>query len=168
MTAPRLLVTGSRDWIDAPTLEHASDWAAGTVLRCDRLTLVHGAAPGADTLADAWARRNEHDVDDHPASRYGHPLTRNTAMVALGADLCLAFVMPGARGTWHCAVAANAAGIPVRIVTAPAVTDQLAAARRTGREVLAKGKAMTDRDRELAAVLLNVSTAHLGLFGGAL
>jgi hypothetical protein len=36
-------------------------------------------------------------------------------MVALGADICLAFPGPGSIGTWHCIKAAANAGIPVRI-----------------------------------------------------
>ena len=40
---------------------------------------------------------------------------RNQEMVDLGADLCVAFIQVGAmnKGTWHCATAARAAGIPV-------------------------------------------------------
>jgi hypothetical protein len=36
-------------------------------------------------------------------------------MVGLGADLCLAFPLPGSTGTPHCVGLARAAGIPVRV-----------------------------------------------------
>lgn len=40
---------------------------------------------------------------------------RNEAMVAAGADLCLAFIDNGSRGATHCANTAQAAGIPTLI-----------------------------------------------------
>lgn len=51
--------------------------------------------------------------------RYGKPnfscagLVRNQLMVDLGADICLAFPLPGSRGTWDCMGRAEAAGIKV-------------------------------------------------------
>lgn len=50
----------------------------------------------------------------------GAGFARNAEMVALGADLCVAFYKQGAgnKGTDHCASLAGKAGIPVRRVTA--------------------------------------------------
>lgn len=42
---------------------------------------------------------------------------RNALMVSLGADECLAFPMPGSRGTANCMRLARQAGIPVRRCT---------------------------------------------------
>ena len=108
----RILVTGSRDWTDRELLERhllLQSAGKGTVL-------VHGACPtGADRLADEITYSWPWTVERHPAEWYMHgkaagPL-RNQAMVDLGADVCIAFLLPGSRGTVDCAARAEAAGI---------------------------------------------------------
>lgn len=117
----RILVTGSRNWTDRDAI-----WAAirAAGLRAEvhpqETTVVHGAAPGADTLAADVAREFGCDVEAHPADWETHgkaagPI-RNAAMVALGADVCLAFLHGSSRGTRNCMALAEKAGIPV-IVT---------------------------------------------------
>ena len=81
------------------------------------VTVVHGDAPGADTLAKQVAEEYGMQVEAHPADWRKHgkaagPL-RNQRMVALGADICLAFPEPGSRGTLDCMRRAEAAGIGV-------------------------------------------------------
>jgi hypothetical protein len=66
LTGPRVLVTGSRDWLDIKLLRNALDrvraesWA---------ITLVHGACPrGADAMADLWGRQTLGvEIERHPA-----------------------------------------------------------------------------------------------------
>lgn len=58
-------------------------------------------------------------VERHPAEWDKHgkaagPI-RNQKMVDLGATVCLAFPLPGSRGTAHCMSAARKASIPVWI-----------------------------------------------------
>lgn len=104
----RVLITGSRDWVDEATIRDAlqAEWETGAVL-------VHGACPsGADSIADRlWTGA----IEPHPAewSRYGRragPI-RNAAMVARGADVCLAFIRRNSRGACHLANLAEQAGI---------------------------------------------------------
>jgi YspA, cpYpsA-related SLOG family len=117
----RVLVTGSRDWWD---------WEAvfGTLADLARehhgqVVVVHGAAhSGADHFADMAARSLGLTPEPHPAdwathNRRAGPI-RNAEMVALGADLCLAFIRNGSRGATHCAGLAEKAGIPVKRYTA--------------------------------------------------
>ena len=124
----RVLVTGSRDWSDREAI--ASELAAVVGASGTGVTLVHGACPtGADAIADeVWARAGL-PVERHPADwsrgRKAGP-ERNAAMVALGADLCLAFIgdctsprctRPDghpSHGATGCAALAEAAGIPTR------------------------------------------------------
>lgn len=133
MTNHRVIVTGSRSWPDEQAV-----WRALGFFVCeqcpdgDTVTVVHGGCPtGADHYASTWcALPMGDDVDvvaleeRHPADwdRYGKaagPL-RNREMVDLGAELVLAFPLPGprslSRGTWDCIDAAAAHGIPVEII----------------------------------------------------
>lgn len=107
------------------------------------MVVVHGKCPtGADEIADMWCIRAELilgyqvTVERYPADwqrtcdgrctharrfKNGKPWCpsagplRNQYMVNLGADECLAFPLPGSRGTWDCVRRARAAGIPVVI-----------------------------------------------------
>lgn len=116
----RVLVTGSRLWDDKATILMALGAQLG--LTRGTLTVVHGGAAGADTIADRWAVQARRAgkpviVETHPAdwNFYGRAagLIRNQEMVDLGADVCLAFPLGASRGTRHCMKAAADARIPV-------------------------------------------------------
>jgi len=147
----RILMTGSLEWTDTQVASDALDAALillGSVSAGS--TLVHGAAKGADKLVAAAATRQGFATEAHPAEWSKHTAAcpdwdldrdnngrvtcmlagprRNAEMVALGADLVLAFpthgyaLAPGetrkntSRGTWDCAEAAKNAGLPVLVV----------------------------------------------------
>ncbi len=119
----RVLVTGSRDWVDQTTIWGALDDA---LREHHDVTVVHGACPsGADAIARDWTRHayraSELGVmreEEHPADwrQFGKQagFRRNAEMVALGADLCLAFIKNGSRGATHTADLAEKAGITVK------------------------------------------------------
>lgn len=112
----RLLVTGSRDYADAAAVRSGLDQAQ-RFLKDREVTLVHGAARGADALAAAEAERRGWVLEAHPAdwTRHGKmagPM-RNNAMVAAGADLVIAFPQGESRGTRGCMKVAGEAGIPI-------------------------------------------------------
>jgi hypothetical protein len=119
----RILVTGSRDWLDIHAVEralleyHPVD-SQGFDLP-DKPTLVHGDCPrGADRMAKIAAKFLGWKLEPHPANwetlgkRAG--FVRNAEMVELGADVCLAFIRNGSKGATHTAELAEKAGIPVR------------------------------------------------------
>ncbi|MBF6326499.1 DUF2493 domain-containing protein [Nocardia cyriacigeorgica] len=116
----RLLVTGSRDWVDRQTIRDALA-QAWRDLQPGPIVLVHGAARGADSIAaDIWTSGGL-PVEAHPADWDTHGrkagVLRNQVMVDAGADLCLAFPFPLGRsiGTWDCIRRAKAAGIHVKV-----------------------------------------------------
>lgn len=123
----RVLVTGSRQWPRerAVVVRDAIAAVAG-----DRepalVTVVHGACQnregrllGADRWADLTAERLGYCVERYPAAwrELGRAagMIRNRAMVALGADVCLAFPLGRSPGTRGCVREAERAGIPVRV-----------------------------------------------------
>lgn len=111
----RVLVTGSRDWDDADVI-HADLWAYQHLH--DVVVLVHGACPtGADAIAAAFWDDMELLAEPHPADweRYGKRagFLRNAQMVALGADLCYAYIKNNSRGASMTARLAEKAGILV-------------------------------------------------------
>lgn len=137
----RLLVTGSRHWTDHATLVAELD-RARTELGDDTI-LVHGDARGVDRLAaHLWHCTWDLPAEDYPADWYGPcretcspnhrrarfaggrkmcpaaGMYRNADMVALGADLCLAFILDKSAGASGCARLARKAGIPVRMFAA--------------------------------------------------
>ena len=116
--ARRVLVTGSRTWTAEAVIADAlrEQWAAGTVL-------VSGACPrGADAIAErlwaTWGGPVERHSADWGTGR-GAGMARNAAMIALGADVCLAFIRDGSPGASHAAQLAGLAGIPVRRYSHP-------------------------------------------------
>lgn len=123
----RILVTGSREFDDYATICTEIGRVMTRLIAADgpypRVVVVHGAARGADKLAEQAARAFGMATEAHPADWEAHGKSagfrRNAEMVALGADLALAFYKQGAgnKGTDHCARLAEKAGIPVRRIT---------------------------------------------------
>jgi len=116
----RVLVTGSRDWVARTTIWNALH--SELIQFPDGIIVVHGAARGADDIADRWAWGMRQagwpvSVEAHPADWNTHGkragVVRHQEMVNLGADVCHAFPLGDSVGTRHCMARALAAGIPV-------------------------------------------------------
>lgn len=106
----RLLVTGSRVCLpgDVPFVRAMLDKVVKVPVRMGApVVVVQGQCPhgGVDLVAEQWCNDNGFVSEPRPANwlmgKQAGPL-RNIAMVADGADVCLAFPGPGSRGTWHC------------------------------------------------------------------
>lgn len=127
----RILVTGSRGWLDWEMVYGELDKRAA-LHGYAGLVIVHGACRnGPDRYAQNWvAERRALGVTDepHPADwpRHGNRagMIRNAAMVRAGADLCVAFIRDGSPGASMTARLAERAGITtVRYVYAPDTVD---------------------------------------------
>jgi hypothetical protein len=110
----RVLITGSRTWRDYSVVEAAilDQVASGQAV------IIHGACPtGADRIAQQVCEEYGLHVEAHPADwdadGRAAGMLRNTKMVDLGADICLAFPEGRSPGTRDTMRKATAAGIPV-------------------------------------------------------
>lgn len=140
----RILMTGSREYRDA---SEATDALARVLtalhVSSSEAVLVHGAAPGADTVLAGAVAALGMVTEAHPAQWGVHEgcscrdhsgrcgfagFRRNAHMLSLGADFCLGFPLhpeklpPGAptkntsRGTWNMLRKAANAGVPTYAV----------------------------------------------------
>ncbi len=86
------------------------------------VAVVHGGAPGLDSLVDALGRSMGMQVEVHRADWNTHGkaagVLRNQKMVELGADMLFAYPLPDGRGTQDCIARAVAAGIPTLVYDA--------------------------------------------------
>lgn len=122
----KVLVTGSRDWPDKHAVWNALEGALADAEACGvrYMTVIHGAARGADSHAHEWCMfPHAGDVtviaEEHPADWccYGEAAgpIRNREMIARKPDLCLAFIKDMSRGASGCMADAAAAGIKTRV-----------------------------------------------------
>jgi hypothetical protein len=120
----RILVTGTRLWTDSTAIWRALSYVC-VKLGQRPVVLVHGAAWGADTIADSiwhgwhlawpeWFLPPERHPADWDAHGKAAGFIRNQKMVSLGADFCAVFALAYESGTGHCARAARKAGIPTQ------------------------------------------------------
>ncbi|MFF1776978.1 SLOG family protein [Streptomyces virginiae] len=120
----KILVTGSRDWEDAATVERAIFHALYETKTAHRESvLIHGACPtGADAQAARYATAMGMHVLAVPAQwdRWGKSAgyIRNGEMIDLDPDVCLAFIRSRSRGASMTADLAEKAGIETRRVLA--------------------------------------------------
>lgn len=116
----KLLITGSRTWNDVGAIKAA-------ILDAKPDIIVHGGAPGADTLAGFIAKTHQIDYRVYPAKWKLHgkaagPI-RNRHMLKSEhrsdepIDLCLAFPVRGSIGTLDMMKCCEQAGIKVVVDT---------------------------------------------------
>lgn len=121
----RILVCGGRDYADYSRVREVLDELATKHSKYYKqndnwlpsdITIIHGGAKGADSLADQWAVVNWADLRVYEADWETHGRSagpkRNQRMLEEGMPhLVVAF--PGGRGTAHMMKIAREAGVPV-------------------------------------------------------
>jgi hypothetical protein len=118
----RVLVTGSRDWVNNIVIAAEMQRVTEAVKRVSgtKHTLIVGDCPtGADKQAREIAEAMGWDVRmvvakwDEFGKKAG--FIRNLAMVRMRPDICLAFIKHRSKGATMTARLAHSHGIPVRI-----------------------------------------------------
>lgn len=110
----KILVCGGRDFSDLKHMFSVLDYIhAKYKITC----VVNGGAPGADSLACAWATRNNvaesvHRADWDMHGKRAGPI-RNQLMLELHPDIVAVIAFPGGAGTKDMTDRARAAGFPV-------------------------------------------------------
>lgn len=112
----RILVCGGRDYADKQKVYKVLDQARDTF---KDVTIIQGAAKGADSLADSWAADRGVRSDSFPADwkRYGKRsgYLRNVQMLNEGKpDIVVAF--PGGAGTQMMINLAKSANVAVVMI----------------------------------------------------
>lgn len=123
----RVIFTGSRKWADVPMVD-----AIVKSLHADDV-VIHGGCGGLDTIVDVLAKARGLTVEVHLAKWTVHgadagPI-RNSAMLATGADRCIAFPLPDSKGTWDMVRKCKEAGVPVTICEVLAMSQETPAFR---------------------------------------
>ena len=118
----RVLFTGSRKFEKDQVVIEILEGLVRKAGFPQQITVVHGGAPGLDSVAGVLARHMGMKVEVHYADWQKHgkaagPI-RNQAMVGLGADLIIAYPLPGGRGTQDCIERGVRAGIPTIVYDA--------------------------------------------------
>lgn len=114
----RILITGDRHWNDEQLIRN---WLSACS-QFTSVTIVHGGARGADTIADKVAKELGYATACYPAdwARYGRAAgpIRNAQMLDSHPDLVLAFHpdLSRSRGTKNCVEEARRRGIVTIVV----------------------------------------------------
>jgi len=119
----KILVTGDRNWDDLVTVVEAFEKLLEEFdLHPQDITLIHGAATGADTIADIVGNELGMDVRPYPArwSKYGRAAgpIRNKEMLDENPDIKLALAfhsdLERSKGTRDMIIRLKRAGIEYR------------------------------------------------------
>jgi hypothetical protein len=108
-----VMLTGGREWTDRDKIRAVLGRIPNGPHR-----LLHGDAPGADTIGASVAKELGWEVRSFPINRKrakSEGPARNQLMVDQGPDLVVAFPSPNSRGTWDAVRRARARKIPVEI-----------------------------------------------------
>ena len=110
----RVLVCGSRHFNNRALLSSTLNGISISVL-------IHGAARGADTMAERYAEDRGIPVEAFPADwvtfgKGAGPIRNRQMLVEGKPDLVVAFLAPNSRGTQNMIDQATKAGVPVKVI----------------------------------------------------
>lgn len=116
----KLAIVGSRSWSNAALLKRTLDQYAEVHGVEHHITVISGGAAGADSMGEAWARKNGYPVEviRPDWERYGRSagFKRNEDIIR-EADIVFAFWDGSSKGTLDSINKARRLGIEVRVIT---------------------------------------------------
>lgn len=115
----RVIIAGGRDFSDYLLLREKCDFFLGSKRLTHRITVISGAAKGADSLGERYAREREFGVQQFKAHWKEHGkaagIIRNGEMAEV-ADALIAFWDGESRGTANMIETARKHGLKVAVV----------------------------------------------------
>ena len=115
----RVIIAGGRDFNDYALLKAKCDNILAEKTATHRIVIVSGAARGADSLGERYAREHGYTLDSHPADWNTHGKSAGyvrNAQMANSADALIAFWDGHSRGTKHMIDTSIRNGLSVRTI----------------------------------------------------
>lgn len=119
----RFLITGSRRWRPITLAPRIVDDILALAREGERVTIIHGGAPGADTAADLAADVLGANLYRYPAEwdyyaaagskKAAGPLRNAQMLNEMPPDVVLAYPLPTSKGTWQMVDLATKRGFEV-------------------------------------------------------
>ena len=113
----KVIIAGGRDFNDYELLKKKCDYYLSFIE--DDITIISGAARGADFLGEKYAKEKGYEIDSHPANwdKYGKSAgyRRNKEMVDI-ASAAICFWDGKSKGTKHTIDLCKEKNIPIKIV----------------------------------------------------
>lgn len=117
MDSFKVIIAGSREFNDYELLKSK---LGAFLINKKNITIVSGAARGADKLGEKYARERGYEISSHPANWDEHGKSagyiRNDVMAKI-ADACVVFWNGESKGTKHMIDLVNKYNLPLRIIT---------------------------------------------------
>ena len=114
-----MIIAGGRDFNDYALLKAKCDTILAEKTATHRIVIVSGAARGADSLGERYAREYGYTLDSHPAdwNRHGRAAgpIRNEEMAEVS-DALIAFWDGKSRGTFNMIKTARKTGLSVHVI----------------------------------------------------
>lgn len=116
----RVIIAGGRDFNDYPLLKAKCDNILAEKTATHRIIVVSGAAKGADSLGEQYAREKGYTIEQYPADWNTHGRAAGpirNAQMANSADALIAFWDGQSKGTKSMINIAKTKGLGVRVIS---------------------------------------------------
>lgn len=116
----RVIIAGGRDFNDYTLLKTKCDNILAKTALTNKIVVVSGAARGADSLGERYAREKGYTIEQYPADWNTHGRAAGpirNAQMANSADALIAFWDGQSKGTKSMINIAKTKGLGVRVIS---------------------------------------------------